>query len=161
MQYTYLEKLLDHGLFVVVKSIKNNDFKIISPFVDGSNRQECSNWEDLIEDCKKGLFNDFCNQQDLEIRCKYWTLVECYYQPFKPFEVGQRVKVMNGNFEAVIEANDVGIKGCYFLKDLENEYHHTELLPLPDETPITLSNEELLQEVKRWGLTTTGEIIKS
>lgn len=133
MQYTYLEKLLSHGLYVVVKDKETGDFNTITP------------------SSQKIMRND----------CKDWEFVEAYYQPFKPFEVGQRVKVIESGEEVVIITVYNNKHTLSYQVKTEDgycySYNHSKLLPLEEETPITLSDEELLQEVKRRNLVEVKE----
>lgn len=100
------------------------------------------------------------SSDNLETDCKNWTLVEAYYQPFKPFEVGQRVKVIGKREEGQVISilKKDGIPHYEVMSEnVVTDYYHSALLPLEEETPITLSDEELLQEVKRRNLVEVKE----
>ncbi len=162
MNHKHLLKLLEHGAYVVVS--RDKYYMIFSPFKNNSEGWKCSyHWQETIDDCKNKIGLGVYSSDNLETDCKNWTLVEAYYQPFKPFEVGQRVKVIETGEEGIIY-NKAGIQNYHLnkngLPDFNTYYHHTELLPLEEETTITLSecsSEELLQEVKRRNLVEVKE----
>ncbi len=160
MNNKHLLKLLKHGAYVVVKR-EDSRFIIITPFIDSDGDQRTSFIEDNIEECKRNLFRSYFPQQYLEEKSHNWTLIEAYYPTFKPFEVGQRVKVIKIGYEGHVGGTSSTKPLKYWVNN--DWYHHTELLPLEEETPITLSecsSDELLQEVKRRGLSEPKEVLK-
>lgn len=157
MNHKHLLKLLEHGAYVVVS--RDKYYMIFSPFKNNSEGWKCSyHWQETIDDCKNKIGLGVYSSDNLETDCKNWTLVEAYYQPFKPFEVGQRVKVIESGEEVEItqvHKDRIGLR--YALSVDYNHFNHDQLLPLEEETPITLSDEELLQEVKRRNLVEVKE----
>lgn len=160
MNHKHLLKLLEHGAYVVVS--RDKYYMIFSPFKNNSEGWKCSyHWQETIDDCKNKIGLGVYSSDNLETDCKNWTLVEAYYQPFKPFEVGQRVKVIESGEEVVIITVYNNKHTLSYQVKTEDgycySYNHSKLLPLEEETPITLSDEELLQEVKRRNLVEVKE----
>lgn len=90
-----ITKLLDHGLNVVVKN-KNKEYQVFIPYKDEDGDYKCSGWYDSITEAKEGAVSCYgYTPEDLKEKAKNWQIVEYYRIPYKKFEVGEKVRILD------------------------------------------------------------------
>ena len=146
-----IETYLKHGIHVSIKNTKGN-YLIISPLKFYKGIYRTSGFWEVLKDAKQniGMSNGYIN---LEEKCKDWTEITPFHLDFEPYPVGMKVKVIETG--QVAEIGDTRFKSMYILKDfLMDYYSHTELIPYFEEPTITLTDDELLAECERRGVST-------
>jgi hypothetical protein len=89
-----INKYLDHGLCVVVR--EDSDYRSFIPVKDEDGDYRRSHWVDSIEEAKQ-YAGDCCGYtpEQLQKEAENWEIVEVYHLQAKPYEVGQKVRILD------------------------------------------------------------------
>jgi len=148
--YKEIETYLKHGICVSVKDTDGRH-QTISPVRDCLGRYRTSGWFQTPEQAKQNIGKDY-GYLKLEDYCKDWTEITPFHLDFEPYPVGMKVQTVKNGFVEKIEG--IVCQGIYTLKGFLAHYSHTELIPYFEEPTITLTDEQLLAECERRGVST-------
>ena len=150
INYKEIELYLKHGLYVSVRDT-NENYQIISPVKDADGYYRTSTFWCTLGFAKQHI-GSYHGNYNLEEVCKDWTEITPFHLDFEPYPVGMKVKVIKTGY---IEEISRSYSGRYELKGNFGTFPYHELIPVFEEEPtITLTDEELLTECERRGVST-------